>query len=73
MVPAGIIVLTILRRYLNSVEDESPSESPKRFESQVTRALHRCYTGSTENVLVQTVYRDGELLPVVSALLGLAF
>ncbi|KAI0701610.1 hypothetical protein C8Q76DRAFT_802577 [Earliella scabrosa] len=55
----GIIVLTILRRYLNSVEDESPSESPKRFESQVTRALHRCYTGSTENVLVQTVYRDG--------------
>ena len=61
MVLAGIITLTILRRYLNSAEDEAPSESPKRFERQVTRALHRCYSGSAESVLVQTMYRDGEL------------
>ena len=40
MVLAGIITLTILRRYLNnSAEDESPGESAKRFERQVTRAL----------------------------------
>ncbi|KAI0703180.1 hypothetical protein C8Q76DRAFT_802024 [Earliella scabrosa] len=56
----GIITLTILRRYLNnSAEDDYSPESPKRFERQVTRALHRCYSGSTESVLVQTMYRDG--------------
>ena len=50
-----IIILTILRRLLDSIEPDHP-----RVDHHVTRTLRRCYVGYMESVLVQTLYRDGK-------------
>ena len=52
---AVIIILTILRRWLDSIEPEHP-----RVDHHVTRTLRRCYVGYMEGVLVKTLYRDGK-------------
>ena len=52
---AVIIMLTILRRFLDNIEPDNP-----RVKHHITRKLRRCYVGYMESVLVRTLYRDGE-------------
>ena len=52
---AVIILLTILRRFLDNVELDDPG-----VKHHITRQLRRCYVGYMESVLVRTLYRDGE-------------
>ncbi|KAI0701640.1 hypothetical protein C8Q76DRAFT_237046 [Earliella scabrosa] len=49
-----IIMLTILRRFLDNVEPDHPG-----VKHHITRKLRRCYVGYMESVLVRTLYRDG--------------
>ncbi|KAI0701639.1 hypothetical protein C8Q76DRAFT_756345 [Earliella scabrosa] len=49
-----IIMLTILRRLLDSIEPDYP-----RVDHHVTPTLRRCFAGYMESVLVKTLYRDG--------------
>ena len=50
-----IIKLTILRRWLDSIEPDRQG-----VEHHIIRTLRRCYVGYMESVLVKTLYRDGE-------------
>ena len=52
---AVIIMLTILRRFLDNIEPDHPG-----VKHHITRKLRRCYVGYMESVLVKTLYRDGE-------------
>ena len=52
---AVIIMLTILRRFLDNVEPDHPG-----VKHHITLKLRRCYAGYMESVLVKTLYRDGE-------------
>ena len=51
---AVIIVLTILRRLLDSIGPDHTG-----VDHHVTRTLRRCCVGYMESVLVKTLYRDG--------------
>ncbi|KAI0701624.1 hypothetical protein C8Q76DRAFT_861721 [Earliella scabrosa] len=53
-----IIMLTILRRFLDSVEPDHPGV---KLHHTITCVLRRCYVGSEsmESPLVKTLYRDG--------------
>ena len=51
---AVIIMLTILRRFLDNIEPDHPGVN------HIPRKLRRCYVGYMESALVQTLYRDGK-------------